>query len=182
MYPLIRLFVSSFKANRAFKTSTPENRLSYDATSELDFICRPWDLDLFMEMNNGRVLTLYDLGRFDLSIRSGLWDVLRKNKWGLAVAGSTVRYRKRVRLFDKVTMRTQMVGMDERWFYIAQSMWVKGEPTSSVLLRTCVTAKGRSVKTDEVREALGVDLAMPLADWVKDWEEADKERPWPPQP
>ncbi len=183
MYPIIRLLISSFKANQAFKKSTPETRLAFDAVGEVDFTCRPWDLDLFMEMNNGRVLTLFDLGRFDLSIRSGLWDTLRKNKWGLAVAGSTVRYRKRVRLFDRVTMRTQVVGMDERWFYIAQSMWVKGEPTSSVLLRTCVTAKGRSVLTEEVRQALGADkLDMPLAEWVKDWEQADKERPWPPQP
>lgn len=180
MYPLGRLWNTTRKAHKVTKGG---ERLALDAVGEITFRCRPWDLDMFMEMNNGRVLTLYDLGRFDLSIRSGLWDTLRAQRWGLAVAGSSVRYRKRVRLFDPVLMRTRMVGMDERWLYIAQSMWVRGEPTSSALLRTCITANGRSVPTADVRAALGVpDYALPVPDWVDDWATADKERPWPPQP
>ncbi len=176
MYPVIRLLLSSLAAYRAPKVAV-------DAVGEMTFICRPWDLDMFLEMNNGRVLTLYDLGRFDLSIKCGLWQTLRQQGWGLAVAGSTVRYRKRIRLFDRVTMKTQLVGTDERWFYIAQSMWVRGEPTSSVLLRTCVTAKGRSILTDEVREAMGAEDWHPaLPEWVAAWDEGDKLRPWPPLP
>lgn len=180
MYPLLRFALTVFKAKRAEK-------LGMEDVGKIEFYCRPWDLDMFIEMNNGRVLTMYDLGRFDISMRSELWDTLRKNGWGLAVAGSTVRYRKRVKLFDKVEMRTQLMGMDDRWFYIAQSMWVKGEPTSSVLLRTCVTAKGRSVPTDEVRVAMGYEEGHPLwqhglPDWAQDWSDADKRRPWPPKP
>lgn len=179
MYPVSRLMLAILKAKRAQKNAP----LAFDAVSEITFRCRPWDLDMFMEMNNGRVLALFDLGRFDLSIRCGLIDMLRKKRWGLAVAGSSVRYRKRVRLFDQVTMRSQMVGVDDRWFYIAQSMWVRGEPTSSVVLRTCITAKGRSVPTREVQEAFGVpDLPEVLPDWVQNWDEADKSRPWPPTP
>ena len=178
MYPFFRLLLSTMKASRAHKAAP----VAFDTIGIMTFRCRPWDLDLFMEMNNGRILTLYDLGRFDLSIRSGLWAEMRKRKWGLAVAGSTVRYRKRVRLFDKVTMRTQLVGMDDRWIYMAQSMWVRGEPTSSVLLRTCVTAKGRSILTEEVRKILGMPEVGVMEPWVKDWESADRERPWPPIP
>lgn len=183
MYPIARLLITYFKATRAFKKSRPEDRPGFAEVGETTFTCRPWDLDMFMEMNNGRVLTLFDIGRFDVSFRNGLWKTLLDNKWGLAVAGSTVRYRKRIKLFDKVTIRTQMVGMDERWFYIAQSMWVKGEPCNSVLLRTCVTAKGRSIPTSEVITAVGAeDLELPMTDWVSHWEQADKERPWPPKP
>lgn len=179
MYPVSRLFLSAMNAKRRQKTDP----LTFDAVSEMTFRCRPWDLDMFMEMNNGRILTLYDLGRFDLSIRCGLLDLLKKQRWGLAVAGSSVRYRKRVRLFDKVTMRSQMIGMDDRWFYMAQSMWVGGEPTSAALLRTCITAKGRSVTTAEVREAFGIkDWTVEVPDWVRNWDEADKTRPWPPLP
>ena len=122
MYPVSRFLISTLKAEMARKTSP----LGYEDVGEIDFYCRPWDLDMFMEMNNGRVLTLYDLGRFDLSIRTGMWATLREKGWGLAVAGSTVRYRKRVRLFDRVHMRTKLVGMDDRWLYMAQSMWGEG--------------------------------------------------------
>lgn len=149
--------------------------------SETSFRCRPWDLDMFLEMNNGRILTLYDLGRYDLSIRTGFMKVLKDNRWGLVVAGASTRYRRRVRLFNKVTMRTQIAGFDERWIYIIQSMWVKGQPTSSVLLRTGVTEKGRTISTTRVREALGVaDWQLEPTGWVKDWIDGDENRTWPP--
>jgi acyl-CoA thioesterase FadM len=176
MYPLIRLISSSFKSRLAKKISI------FDVC-ETQFRCRPWDLDMFMEVNNGRLLTLYDLGRFDLAIRSGLAGVLIKNRWGLVVAGSSVRYRRRVRMFDKVTMRTQVVGQDEKWTYIAQSIRVKDRPTSSILLRTGVTAQGGVIPTDEVAAAMGLDkLNTDMPPWVKAWIEADAERVWPPEP
>ncbi len=115
MYPLFRL-------TNGLRLAKKASKLTFHQTSEISFYCRPWDIDMFMEMNNGRILTLYDLGRFDLAMRSGLSDVLKANNWGLVVAGSSVRYRKRVRMFDKVTMKTAMVGYDEKWVYLAQSM------------------------------------------------------------
>jgi len=155
--------------------------MEVDGICETSFICRPWDLDLFMEMNNGRILTLYDLGRFDLSIRTGLAKQLKKNNWGLAVAGSSVRYRRRIRLFDKVTMRTQVAGFEGRWVYITQSMWVKGEATSSILLRTGVTSQGKVIDSDKIRKAMQMEHWEPvIPDWVQSWIEADDKRPWPP--
>lgn len=176
MYPFFRLITTSIKSMRSTK-------LDVFDVSETTFRARPWDVDLFMEVNNGRLLTLYDLGRFDLAIRIGLTAILRKNKWGLVVAGSSTRYRRRVRMFDKITVRTQVVGLDEKWVYIAQSIWVKGQPTSSVLLRTGVTAKGRVIPVDQVAAAFGPGewkTEMPL--WVQAWIDADAGREWPPQP
>ncbi|MEZ4664537.1 MAG: hypothetical protein R2911_43950 [Caldilineaceae bacterium] len=85
MYPLIRFTNVVIKA----LTSKP---LAADAVCETTLRCMPWDIDLFLELNNGRVLTLYDLGRFDLAIRTGLARLLRRKRWGLVVAGGSVRY------------------------------------------------------------------------------------------
>ena len=63
---------------------------------ESTHICWPWDIDFFGEMNNGRVLTIYDLGRFASAQRGGLIKALYVNKWGLAMAGAMVRYRRRL--------------------------------------------------------------------------------------
>ncbi|WP_062267705.1 acyl-CoA thioesterase [Endozoicomonas arenosclerae] len=174
MYPFIRLLTTIRKASKA-------PGIPVDGISENSFRCMPWDLDLFMEMNNGRVLTLYDLGRFTLSIQSGLAKVLKEQNWGLVVAGSTTRYRKRVRMFDKVTMYTQVAAMDERWIYIIQSMWVKGEPASSVLLRTAITEKGRMIATERVKKAMNrEDWHREPEGWVKAWIDSEDLRPWPP--
>ncbi len=175
MYPISRLIAGMIRAYRAPK-------LSIEQMSESTFICRPWDLDMFLEMNNGRILTLYDLGRFDLAIRSGLSAILRRKRWGLVVAGASVRYRRRVRMFDKITLRSQLVGFDERWVYIVQSMWVKGHPTSSILLRTGVTRKGSVVPVSELLEAFGrPGWQMEPAGWINDWIASEAVREWPPQ-
>jgi acyl-CoA thioesterase FadM len=139
-------------------------------------------MDHFIEMNNGRHLTLYDLGRFDLAVKTGLWDTLKKEKWGLVVAGSSVRFRKRIFAFQKISMKTQLIGMDHRWFYIQQSMEVNGEPCSSALFRTGVTEKGRTVLTERVSKAMdqeGFTLTPP--EWAQAWVDADNTRPWPPE-
>lgn len=176
MYPVTRLISTFLNAKRG-TTEDPH------AVSEITFRCRPWDLDMFMEMNNGRVLTLYDLGRFDLLLLMGLDKILRSNRWGLVVASSTVRYRHRIRIFDKVTIRTQVAGVDERWVYIAQSMWVQGKPASSVLLRTGVTSKGKAISPNSLLEALGVDASeMQLEPWQTQWVDTENARPWPPTP
>ncbi|MGB0958791.1 MAG: acyl-CoA thioesterase [Halocynthiibacter sp.] len=174
MYPVLRLLSTVIRAHFAAKVPAT-------GTGEMSFICRPWDLDMFMEMNNGRILTLFDLGRFDLTIRAGVVPVMRAKKWGLAVAGSTVRYRKRITAFKRVTMRTRLAGYDDKWILIEQSMWLGDQPAASILLRTCFTAKGRAVSTQEALEAIGLsDWTPQLSDWADGWAKNDNIRPWPP--
>ena len=48
------------------------NQMDVLETSHLRFHVWPNDLDFNMHMNNGRYLTVMDLGRFDLMIRTGL--------------------------------------------------------------------------------------------------------------
>lgn len=179
MYPFLRYGKSIADAIIASKKG---HTLDLSDTSEIEIRCQLNDIDNFFEMNNGRVLTLFDLGRTDLAIRSGLGKMLLKKRWGLVVAGSTIQYRKRIRAFDKVTIKTQVAAIDERWVYIEQSMWVKGKPCSSALLRTGVTKGGRVVATQEVLEAMGKpDWKLPPTGYVAEWIESDADRPWPPQ-
>ena len=117
---------------------------------------------MFGEMNNGRVLTLMDLGRFTAGTRLGLMAVLRREGWGLAVAGGSTRYRRRISPFARIEMRTRIVGWDARFFYVLQEMWVRGECAAQALLRTAVTAPGRgAVRTGAVLAALGRDDPRP---------------------
>jgi len=51
--------------------------------------CWPQDIDIFMEMNNGRILTVLDLGRTVLARRVGLLRALREKRWGLTMAAGS---------------------------------------------------------------------------------------------
>lgn len=174
MYPFARLAFQFWRHRNDPPLKLTETHVSRH-------ICWPWDLDMFLEMNNGRVLTLFDLGRFTSGSRFGLIQALKRNRWGLAVAGSSVRYRRRITPFARIEMRTKLAGWDARFFYIVQEMWVADQCAAQVLLRTAVTEKGRSVETPRVVEALGRDDEAPtLPDWVQAWVDAEATRPWPP--
>ncbi len=174
MYPFGRLLAIAWKAYRS-------PRQHFSDVGHCSFRAHPLDIDMFMEMNNGRQLTLYDLGRFDLSMKCGLPRVLKERRWGLVVAGASLRFRRRIRMFDKIDMRTRMVANDGRFFYFHQAMYVKGEPCSSLLARTGVTEKGKLVNTARVFEAMGEpEMSHEFPDWVRNWAKADLGRPWPP--
>ncbi|HCQ66128.1 MAG TPA: thioeseterase [Rhodobacteraceae bacterium] len=143
--------------------------------------CWPWDLDLWMELNNGRTLTLFDLGRLPLGHRTGMMKALRGNRWGITVAGVSVRYRARIRAFDRVEMRSRGVGHDGRFFYIEQTIWRGQTCTTQALIRNAITSKAGIVPPKRLLETMGQDPVSPeLPDWVAAWIAAEEARSWPP--
>ncbi|EEW27019.1 thioesterase family protein [Rhodobacter ferrooxidans] len=175
MYPFARMYKELWKFRRAPALPLLGAHVSHH-------ICWPWDLDPWVELNNGRTLTLYDLGRIPLGQRTGLHAVLKARGWGMTVAGNTTRYRRRVQMFDRLEMHSRCIGWDARFLYIEQSMWKGADCTSHMLLRSAVTSKAGIVAPVEVLQALGQDpQSPPLPDWVQGWIAADALRPWPPQ-
>lgn len=175
MYPFIRM-VYQFRRHRG------DPPLPITGTHVSHHMCLPWDIDLWRELNNGRTLTLYDLGRIPLARRVGLVRVLRQNRWGLTMAGACVRYRRRIRVFEKIEMRSRAVCWDARFVYIEQSMWrADGECANHIVYRSAVTSKDGIVPPDRVMREMGVEQpSPPVPDWIAAWIEAEGLRPWPP--
>ena len=174
MYPLFRLAKELWVHRNAPPLGPFDTHVSHH-------VCWPFDVDIWLELNNGRTLTLYDLGRLVLFRRTGVVGVMRRQGWGGTVAGASVRYRRRVRPFQRIEMRSRLVGWDARFFYFEQAMWRRGECTSHVLLRTAITDGGGIVASDRVGAAAGIGASPPLPDWVRAWAQADALRPWPPE-
>lgn len=128
-----------------------------------------FDIDLYPELNNGRHLTLMDLGRYDFGLKVGLFNVLKEQNWGLMVAGNFTRYRRRITLFQKFELHTELVGYDEKWYYFYQQTVKNGITHSSALIRTAVTSKSGIVPAAKVAEAMKIDFKPSVPDWVKDW-------------
>lgn len=176
MYPVIRMFWQLFRHRRSAPLSIGDQHVSHH-------YCMPWDIDLWMELNNGRTLTLFDLGRVPMFRRLGVVHLLRERGWGAVIAGASVRYRRRVLAFERIEMRSRLVCWDDRFFYMEQSMWKKnGDCANHVLLRSAITGPEGIVPPGEAMKALGPDApdAPPIPDWVTAWIAADQTRPWPP--
>ena len=144
--------------------------------------CWPQDIDVYLEMNNGRILTILDLGRTILARRVGLLNALKDHRWGLTMAGVSVRYRRRIRPFVKFTMVSRAVGWDDKFFYLDQSIWIGDECAAQALYRSAVTDADGIVRPGQVFRAMGFEGERPaLPEWVQGWIDADATRPWPPQ-
>jgi len=176
MFPIVRLIKDLLVARRMPPLSLTETHVSRH-------ICWPWDLDIWLELNNGRAMTLYDLGRSMNAQRVGLIGAISRRRWGMTMAGSTVRFRRRIRGFERFEMRSRAVCWDDKFIYLEQSMWKKnGECASHVMFRSAVTNSHGIVPPDKVLTEMGNSEAIspPMPEWIAAWVQADAARPWPP--
>ena len=149
MYPFLRMFKEMARASRMPPLGLFDTHVSHH-------LCWPWDLDPWVELNNGRTLTLYDLGRLPLGARTGIHRVLKAKGWGMTVAGSSVRYRRRVTVFSRLATYSRCLGWDDRFLYMEQSMWKGGDCASQGLIRSAIVGKSGIVRINAVRSALSV--------------------------
>ena len=133
------------------------------------------DIDLYPEVNNGRHFVFFDLARYDLALRIGLFRWVRRTRSAFVVGGSSIRYRHRLRPWRRTEIRTRLVGFDSRFFYFQQRS-IQGERVcSSALVRTGIRRKG-VIDPAEVLAGIGMDIAPFMEAWVHDWNQWDEER------
>jgi acyl-CoA thioesterase FadM len=174
VYPFLRLFIGMRRARSQPPLGLFDTHVSHH-------VIWPWDLDPWNELNNGRTLTIFDLGRLPLAVRTGLAAALRAKGWGITVAGQTTRYRGRVRMFERIEMRSRCIGWDARFVYLEQSMWKDGACRNHMLIRKAVVSKGGIVDPAGIVTATGHAPDSPaLPDWVQAWIASEAARPWPP--
>jgi acyl-CoA thioesterase FadM len=136
----------------------------------------PNDLDLNLHMNNGRYLSLMDLGRVDVMFHSGAFALWFKRGWQPLVAASTVRHFKSLALFQGFEIRTRILGWDEKWVYFEQRFTRRGELYALAGVKALMAGNQRLISTTELFGATGHDLvpSPPLPDWVLAWLKAER--------
>jgi acyl-CoA thioesterase FadM len=137
----------------------------------------PNDFDLLRHLNNGRYLTLMDLGRFDLIIRMGLFRHLLKRRWYPVVGSATIRYLRSIYAFQKFEMRSRIVCWDEKWFFVEQRFEREGRLMAVGLIKGLILGPEGKIPPYEVLRLVGFDgpsPAMPpqIAQWMASEEPA----------
>lgn len=155
-------------------TSRLRRRVPLWSAHETAFRVWPTDLDLLGHMNNGKYLTIMDLARMDLMLRSGTWKRLTARGWYPVVAGQTITYRRSLEPFRSFRVRTRLIGSDERWIYLEQT-FLTGRRGREIAAQAIVRARflrrsGGTVDVEELYDAAGrpdAELAVPA--WVPQW-------------
>ena len=142
--------------------------------SVLSFRVLPNDLDPNWHMNNGRYLTIMDLGRFDMTLHSGLMRAVLRNRWMPVLGGATIRYQRPLAPFQRYTLTTRIVGWDEKWIYMEQCFDSNGKRAATALVKALIRGRDRSIPTAEVMHEVGVDLpSPPFPEPLRAWIAAD---------
>lgn len=173
MYPYIKLLTTLAKANYRPRLKIEDSSVIYQRVGFTD-------IDIFGELNNARYLNIMEMGRWDYSVRTGFVKLMRERGWGLAVGGVSIRYRRRLPLFQKYTLTSTILCHDGRWIYFLQEAHAKEKICASALIKVCATSRGGLVPATEVSAAMGrPDWGHEIPAWVQAWVDAEGQRPWP---
>jgi acyl-CoA thioesterase FadM len=171
MYPYLRLA-------KVVTGALLGDSIDLNDVARLRMLVWPLDIDIYPEMNNGRHLTIMDLGRADFAIRSGILKTGHRKGWGLVAAGASVRFRHRLAPLRRFVLSTRVVGHDARWFYFLNETEQAGRTCSSALVRVGLRSKEGLVPSDTVLDALERPEWNPtMPEWVLKWIAAEDARP-----
>ncbi|WOF23505.1 acyl-CoA thioesterase [Microbacterium betulae] len=133
----------------------------------------PTDIDMLRHLNNGRYLSLFDLGRWDMLERTGLTGVLRARRWYPVVSSETITFRKSLGLWQRFDLETRWIGRDDRALYMEHRAVVGGEVYARAIIRARLLGPGGPVAHDDLFAAVEVPEGLPeVAAWIHDWADA----------
>jgi acyl-CoA thioesterase FadM len=163
VYPWIRL------ATAAVET-IGKPRVALLSTTRVWLRVWPNDLDFNLHVNNGRYLTLADIGRMHWFARTGLWDVARQQKALPVVGDALAKFRKDLRGFQKFCIETRILGWDQRWGFLEHRFVRAERVVGVVVIRGVFKSAMGPVEPAALLAQLGMNAeSPPLPKWVMHW-------------
>lgn len=136
----------------------------------------PNDLDLLRHVNNGVYLSLMDIGRVDMLVRTGAQRTVAARGWYPVLVGATIRFRRSLQLGERFEIITRVLGWDDRVVYLEQVFERRhgsGEPevvAEAVVAARFLKRTGGGVPAPDVAAAFGSPrLSPPVPDDVLTW-------------
>jgi acyl-CoA thioesterase FadM len=160
VYPWLRLMGAGFSLIGASKV----NLLT---TTRVMLRAWPNDLDLNLHVNNGRYLTLADIGRIHWFSLTGLLRVARQQGAFPVVGDAIAKFRRDLKAFESVEIHTRLVGWDRRWGFIEHRFVRRGRVIGVVLIRGVFKGRDGPLDPAVLLSALGHSGPSPeLPEWV----------------
>jgi acyl-CoA thioesterase FadM len=127
-------------------------------------------------MNNGRYVTLMDLGRVGLALRCGLFGSMIRRRWTPLVAAVSIRYRKSLRIRQRFELVTRVAAFDEKYWYFDQHFESKGDIYAAAYVKALFHGPHGAVPTREMLAAAGTPEAVspPLPEGMRLWRESEE--------
>lgn len=146
---------------KTFLVSYWQGRARLADVLELHFRVWPNDLDFNLHMNNGRYLTLMDLGRMQFILRTGLMGFVVRERWMPMVGAAHFRFRRSLAPFQKFTLESRLLSWDEKWVYFEQRFVSRGELVGIGHVKGLIRDRNGNIPTQRLLELMGEPQAVP---------------------
>ncbi|BAN50332.1 hypothetical protein PCA10_46000 [Metapseudomonas resinovorans NBRC 106553] len=142
-------------------------------SSVLKMTVLPNDLDFNGHVNNGRYLTLADVGRMDFVLRSGAARVAWQHRALPIVGDAMAKFRRDLKPFQRFELHSRLLGWDDKWTFLEHRFVRHGRVLGVVVIRGLFKAPEGVLAPDLFAEALGVDpVSPPLPAWLIEWNDS----------
>jgi acyl-CoA thioesterase FadM len=111
MYPWLRL--SSVGFGLIFGS-----KVNLLATTRVRLRVWPNDLDLNAHVNNGRYLSLADIGRIHWFVRTGVLEIARQHRTWPVIGDAIAKFRQDLKLLQVFEIHTRLIGWDHKWGFL----------------------------------------------------------------
>lgn len=151
----------------------------------------PNDLDVLLHVNNGIYLSLCDLARVDLMLRSDSLGVVTGRRRIFLVAAETIQFHRSLRLFERFAIETRVLGWDDKGFFVHHRFSARPaagerpdtEGTEAEKTVAIAVVEGRVmdqrsglISPADVLAQLGIaPESPPLPQWVRQWRDDQRE-------
>ena len=121
----------------------------------------PDEMDAYLHLNNGRYLTMMDAGRYQLFLRTRLWQEMRKRGWSPVLGSAAVRFRRELKPLQEVELVTRIAGWNDRWLYIEHRVEREGRVHALAAVRVVTRAGKARVAPAELLASVGYEGQAP---------------------
>ena len=123
----------------------------------------PTDVDTYLHVNNGRYLTLLDMGRIAHGLRTRWLRECVRRRWKPLVGAASVQFLRELLPLQRCEVTARLAAWDGKWLFLEQRM-VRGEVMHArALVRLVVKAGRDTVPPAEVLAAAGFTGHSPLS-------------------
>ena len=140
---------------------------------------RVWltDLDLYRHVNNGRYLTLADIGRRDWFLRTGIMQWAARRGAVPVMGDAMAKFRRELRLFQSFDIQSRLLGWDRRWIFLEHRFVRGGRVVGVVGMRALFKGRGGTLDPGELLGELGapggIAASPELPEWLLQWNRAN---------
>ena len=166
MYPWLRLISVGASALK-------EHRIDLFETTRVSLRVWPGDIDGNLHVNNGRYLTLADLGSVTWFLRSGVLSQARRFHAIPLIADSLAKFRRDLKLLQAFTIETRLVGWERRCIFLEHRFLVDQHVSGLVAVRCVFKSGRRTVYPSELLGGLSTRTQSPvLPAWLSQFSES----------